>query len=89
MWSTFNLIFKAHLFYSKSSSSILFPLETLMQGALNRIPSIEKAEIRQFLNGPESFTPDGNLLFGEVPEVNCVLSLKFMQYYNVPRGMRA
>ena len=44
-------------------------LDILMQGTLNRIPSIENAEIRQFVNGPESFTPDGNFLFGEVPEV--------------------
>jgi len=43
--------------------------DILMQGALHRIPSLENAEIRQFVNGPESFTPDGKFLFGEVPEV--------------------
>ena len=40
-----------------------------MKGALHRIPSLENAEIRQFVNGPESFTPDEKFLFGEVPEV--------------------
>lgn len=40
-----------------------------MHGTVNRIPSIKNAEIRQFVNGPESFTPDGKFLFGEVPEV--------------------
>ena len=46
-----------------------FFVDILMQGALHRIPSLENAEIRQFVNGPGSFTPDGKFLFGEVPEV--------------------
>ena len=40
-----------------------------MQGMINRIPSIANSEIRQFVNGPESFTPDGKFLFGETAEV--------------------
>jgi len=31
-----------------------------MCGILKRFPSVENAEIRSFINGPESFTPDGN-----------------------------
>src|SRR6185295_19578002 len=27
------------------------------------------AEIRQMVNGPESFTPDGNFILGEAPEL--------------------
>ncbi|XP_065064765.1 pyruvate dehydrogenase phosphatase regulatory subunit, mitochondrial-like isoform X1 [Rhopilema esculentum] len=44
--------------------------DILMQGMIHRIPSIANAEIRQFVNGPESFTEDGGFLLGEVPEVH-------------------
>ncbi|WP_413992310.1 GcvT family protein [Labrys okinawensis] len=40
-----------------------------MQNAMQRVPAIETAEIRYLMNGPESFTPDGNLLIGEAPEL--------------------
>ncbi|MGO4263932.1 hypothetical protein, partial [Lysobacter sp. TAB13] len=30
---------------------------------------LETAQIKTFLNGPESFTPDNNFLLGEAPEV--------------------
>jgi 4-methylaminobutanoate oxidase (formaldehyde-forming) len=43
--------------------------EILMQGALRRTPVLETAEIRQLLNGPESFTSDGNFILGEAPEL--------------------
>jgi 4-methylaminobutanoate oxidase (formaldehyde-forming) len=39
--------------------------EVLMEPALNRIPALAQAGIRQFLNGPESFTPDGRFMLGE------------------------
>ncbi|MDF3075839.1 MAG: FAD-dependent oxidoreductase, partial [Alphaproteobacteria bacterium] len=42
--------------------------EILMNNALHRTPCLEKAEVRQLLNGPESFTPDGNFILGEAPE---------------------
>lgn len=41
----------------------------LMENALQRVPALETAEIKTFLNGPESFTPDNNFLLGEAPEV--------------------
>jgi 4-methylaminobutanoate oxidase (formaldehyde-forming) len=41
----------------------------LMENALVRVPALETAEIRQFYNGPESFTPDANYLLGEAPEL--------------------
>ena len=41
--------------------------QPLMEGALRRCPLLEKAEIRQFMNGPESFTVDGNFVMGEAP----------------------
>ena len=42
--------------------------EILMTNALQRAPCLETAEVRQLLNGPESFTPDGNFILGEAPE---------------------
>lgn len=36
--------------------------------AFARVPALEGADIRQMINGPESFTPDGNFILGEAPE---------------------
>jgi len=44
----------------------------IMELALPRVPALEKAGIKQLLNGPESFTPDGNFILGEAPEVRNV-----------------
>jgi len=41
----------------------------LMQNAIHRTPCLETAEIRMLLNGPESFTLDGNFILGEAPGV--------------------
>ena len=43
--------------------------EPMMEAALGRVPALETAGIKQLLNGPESFTPDGNYIMGEAPEV--------------------
>lgn len=43
--------------------------EILMENALIRVPALETAEIKQFINGPESFTSDGYYILGEAPEV--------------------
>jgi 4-methylaminobutanoate oxidase (formaldehyde-forming) len=43
--------------------------EILMRNAIHRTPCLETAEIRTLLNGPESFTPDGNFILGEAPGV--------------------
>ncbi len=43
--------------------------EILMENALHRIPILANAEIRQFINGPESFTPDSHYILGEAPEL--------------------
>ncbi len=43
--------------------------EQLMQPALKRVPALETAGIRTLTNGPESFTPDGNFIIGEAPEL--------------------
>ncbi len=42
--------------------------EILMDGGLKRIPALAEAGIRQFFNGPESFTPDNRYYMGRAPE---------------------
>jgi 4-methylaminobutanoate oxidase (formaldehyde-forming) len=43
--------------------------DILMRNALVRLPALETAEVRTFMNGPESFTPDNYFILGEAPEV--------------------
>ncbi len=43
--------------------------EPLMELALGRVPALETAGIKTLTNGPESFTPDGNFILGEAPEL--------------------
>ncbi len=43
--------------------------EILLTNAITRVPALEGAEVRQLLNGPESFTPDNQFILGEAPEV--------------------
>ena len=43
--------------------------EILMENAIQRTPCLETAKVKMLLNGPESFTPDGNFILGEAPEV--------------------
>ena len=43
--------------------------EPLMEQLLSRIPALQTAGIKQLINGPESFTPDGNFILGEAPEL--------------------
>ena len=43
--------------------------EPLMTNAIHRTPCLETAQIKMLLNGPESFTPDGNFILGEAPEL--------------------
>ncbi|MEJ8573645.1 FAD-dependent oxidoreductase [Microbaculum marinum] len=40
----------------------------MMELALGRVPALAEAGIKELLNGPESFTPDGNFILGEAPE---------------------
>ncbi|MBC8048933.1 MAG: FAD-dependent oxidoreductase [Chitinophagales bacterium] len=43
--------------------------QQLMELALPRVPALETAGVKELVNGPESFTPDGNFILGEAPEV--------------------
>ncbi len=42
--------------------------EQHMLQAMFRIPALETAGVKQMINGPESFTPDGNFILGVAPE---------------------
>lgn len=42
--------------------------EQHMVEAIARVPALEKAGVKQMINGPESFTPDGNFILGVAPE---------------------
>jgi 4-methylaminobutanoate oxidase (formaldehyde-forming) len=42
--------------------------EQHMSQAIARIPALETAGVKQMINGPESFTPDGNFILGVAPE---------------------
>ena len=44
--------------------------EQFMHSAIARVPAFESAGIKQLINGPESFTPDGSYIMGAAPEVS-------------------
>ena len=43
--------------------------EPLLELAAGRVPAMQTAGIKQFINGAESFTPDGNFILGEALEI--------------------
>ena len=43
--------------------------EPIMELAIGRVPALQTAGVKQLINGPESFTPDGNFILGEAPEL--------------------
>ena len=46
---------------------------------------MEKAEIRQMINGPESFTPDMHAVLGEAPGVShCAINNIVVSKLNTP-----
>ena len=44
--------------------------DIFLQNGIQRVPSLETAEVRQLLVGPESFTPDNRYIVGEAPTVD-------------------
>ena len=46
--------------------------EQLIELSLPRVPKLETVGVKQLINGPESFTPDGNFILGEAPEMRNV-----------------
>ena len=43
--------------------------QPIMELAMARVPALADAGIRELVNGPESFTPDGNFILGPAPEL--------------------
>ncbi|MCB4771349.1 FAD-dependent oxidoreductase [Ancylobacter sp. Lp-2] len=43
--------------------------EPIMELALGRVPALQTAGVKELINGPESFTPDGNFILGQAPEL--------------------
>jgi 4-methylaminobutanoate oxidase (formaldehyde-forming) len=41
--------------------------QILMENAILRVPAFETAQVKQFYNGPESFTADNNFILGPAP----------------------
>jgi 4-methylaminobutanoate oxidase (formaldehyde-forming) len=55
--------------------------EQLIELALPRVPKLSEVGVKQLLNGPESFTPDGNFILGEAPELkNLYIGAGFNAY---------
>ncbi|MDH3742092.1 MAG: FAD-dependent oxidoreductase, partial [Hyphomicrobiales bacterium] len=44
--------------------------EQFMEPAVGRVPAFADAGMKQLINGPESFTPDGSYIMGAAPEVD-------------------
>lgn len=42
--------------------------EQHMMQAMERVPALNTVGVKQMINGPESFTPDGNFILGAAPE---------------------
>lgn len=42
--------------------------EPAIEACIERVPALESTGIKELINGPESFTPDGNFILGESPE---------------------
>lgn len=42
--------------------------EQHLEEAVARVPALKEVGIKQMVNGPESFTPDGNFILGRAPE---------------------
>jgi 4-methylaminobutanoate oxidase (formaldehyde-forming) len=44
--------------------------QPIMELAMARVPALADAGIKELLNGPESFTPDGNFILGPAPGIS-------------------
>ncbi|MGB7242416.1 MAG: FAD-dependent oxidoreductase [Sulfitobacter sp.] len=60
--------------------------EQLVDLSLPRVPALETAGIKQLINGPESFTPDGNFILGEAPQMANVFIGAGFNAYGIAAG---
>ena len=54
-------------------------LAPVLEGAMHRVPALERVGIRKFFNGPESFTPDVRYHIGEAPDLRNFFVLARLQ----------
>jgi 4-methylaminobutanoate oxidase (formaldehyde-forming) len=57
-----------------------------MDRAIGRVPALASAGIKQLINGPESFTPDGNFILGEAPELRNLFVGAGFNAYGIAAG---
>ncbi len=43
--------------------------EPAAEQCIERVPALSDTGVKELINGPESFTPDGNFILGEAPEI--------------------
>lgn len=61
-------------------------VSSVLEQASRRIPALATAGMKQLLNGPTSYTPDGNALMGWVPGVRNLFVLSGFSYGIVQSG---
>jgi 4-methylaminobutanoate oxidase (formaldehyde-forming) len=62
---------------------------SVVELALPRVPALADAGIKQLINGPESFTPDGNFILGEAPEMKNVFVAAGFNAFGIASGAGA
>ncbi len=60
--------------------------ETPLRAARHRLPALADAPVEQFVNGPESFTPDGNYLLGPAPGIDGLFLLAGFNSLGIAQG---
>ncbi len=58
----------------------------LAEPATRRTPCLEQAGIRQLVNGPEAFTPDGDAIMGPAPELDNVFVAVGFNAFGIAAG---
>lgn len=58
----------------------------VLELALTRVPALEHAGIKKLINGPESFTPDGNFILSEAPEVRGIFVAAGFNAFGIASG---
>jgi sarcosine dehydrogenase len=43
--------------------------QPILDSAISRVPALASAGVKELINGPESFTPDGNFILGPAPGI--------------------
>ncbi len=60
--------------------------QQIVELALPRVPALQTTGVKELINGPESFTPDGNFILGEAPEMSNVFVGAGFNAYGIAAG---